>query len=315
MKGKIEMEILVGYTGFVGSNLNAYGDFQNVYNTKNINEAFGLKPDILIYAGLRAEKYIANKFPERDFDNIQGAIQNIKKINPKQLVLISTIDVYDKPNNVDENTEIKEENLAAYGKNRLYLEKWVQENINKYLILRLPGLYGINIKKNFIYDFITRIPKLLTVDKFHELTLRENQLMNFYHLNSNGFYECNELSILEKEKLLHILDKVNFSALNFTDSRACYQFYNLSHLYNDIQTALSAGIHKINLATEPVKISELYEYLTGQKFVNEISQFPANYNFKTHYASNFNCQVPYISDKATILSEIKCFVESMLKNV
>lgn len=140
---------LVGYTGFVGSNLNAYGDFQNVYNTKNINEAFGLKPDILIYAGLRAEKYIANKFPERDFDNIQGAIQNIKKINPKQLVLISTIDVYDKPNNVDENTEIKEENLAAYGKNRLYLEKWVQENINKYLILRLPGLYGINIKKKF----------------------------------------------------------------------------------------------------------------------------------------------------------------------
>lgn len=278
---------LVGYTGFVGSNLNAYGDFQYVYNTKNINEAFGLKPDILVYAGLRAEKYIANKFPERDFDNIQGAIENIKKISPKQLVLISTIDVYDRPNNVDETTEIKEENLAAYGKNRLYLEKWVQENINEYLILRLPGLYGINIKKNFIYDYIYKIPKLLNEKKYVELCKKNHDLRQYYLLNADGFYQVKMLNSEQKAALLHILDDLNFSALNFTDSRGIFQYYNLRYLAKDINIALNNKISKLNLSTEPISISELYFNLTGNEFKNEVAANPPYYNFKTIYSGFF----------------------------
>ena len=306
---------LVGYTGFVGSNLNAYGDFQNVYNTKNINEAFGLKPDILIYAGLRAEKYIANKFPERDFDNIQGAIQNIKKISPKQLVLISTIDVYDKPNNVDENTEIKEENLAAYGKNRLYLEKWVQENINKYLILRLPGLYGINIKKNFIYDYIYKIPKLLNEKKYFELCEKNHDLKQYYLLNDDGFYQVKMLNSEQKVALLHILDNLNFSALNFTDSRGIFQYYNLRYLAKDINIALNNKISKLNLSTEPISISELYFSLTGNEFKNEIAANPPFYNFKTIHDGFFGGENGYITNKRVVLSEIREFISAYSENI
>lgn len=306
---------LVGYTGFVGSNLNAYGDFQNVYNTKNINEAFGLKPDILIYAGLRAEKYIANKFPERDFDNIQGAIQNIKKIKPKQLVLISTIDVYDKPNNVDENTEIKEENLAAYGKNRLYLEKWVQENINKYLILRLPGLYGINIKKNFIYDYIYKIPKLLNEKKYFELCEKNHDLKQYYLLNDDGFYQVKMLNSEQKVALLHILDNLNFSALNFTDSRGIFQYYNLRYLAKDINIALNNKISKLNLSTEPISISELYFSLTGNEFKNEIAANPPFYNFKTIHDGFFGGENGYITNKRVVLSEIREFISAYSENI
>ena len=52
------MVVLVGYTGFVGSNIYAAaGDrIDAVYNSKNIEKAFGTNPDLLIYAGLRAEK-------------------------------------------------------------------------------------------------------------------------------------------------------------------------------------------------------------------------------------------------------------------
>ena len=46
---------LVGYTGFVGSNIYAAGSFDGAYNSKNIEEAYGTNPDLLIYAGLRAE--------------------------------------------------------------------------------------------------------------------------------------------------------------------------------------------------------------------------------------------------------------------
>lgn len=40
---------LVGYTGFVGSNIYAAGSFDGAYNSKNIEEAYGTNPDLLIY--------------------------------------------------------------------------------------------------------------------------------------------------------------------------------------------------------------------------------------------------------------------------
>ena len=116
------MKVLVGHTGFVGSNLLESTSFDFCFNSKNIIEAFGLNPDVLVYSGVRAEKFLANKEPEKDFEIILEAIENIKKINPKQVILISTVDVYPNPIAVDENTEIDLEVVQPYGKNRLYLE-------------------------------------------------------------------------------------------------------------------------------------------------------------------------------------------------
>ena len=148
------MNILVGYTGFVGSNIYEKGQFDAVFNSRNIEEAYGTCPDLLIYAGLRAEKYLANHAPDKDMELIVQAEEIISKIAPRKLVLISTIDVFKTPKNVDENTIIDTEDLHAYGYNRYQLECWVRENYADALIIRLPGLFGKNIKKNFIYDFI-----------------------------------------------------------------------------------------------------------------------------------------------------------------
>ena len=100
------MKALVGYTGFVGSNIYDAGDFDAFYNSKNIQEAYGTEPDLLIYAGLRAEKYLANNAPEKDMELIYQAEENITMIAPKKLVLISTIDVIKNPMGVDENSDI-----------------------------------------------------------------------------------------------------------------------------------------------------------------------------------------------------------------
>ena len=72
------MNALVGYTGFVGSNLYTAGHFDAVYNSKNIGEAYDTKPELLIYAGMRAEKYLANHVPEKDLELIVQA----EKISP-----------------------------------------------------------------------------------------------------------------------------------------------------------------------------------------------------------------------------------------
>lgn len=39
---------LVGYTGFVGSNLAEQFEFTLKFNTKNIAQAFGTTPDLLV---------------------------------------------------------------------------------------------------------------------------------------------------------------------------------------------------------------------------------------------------------------------------
>lgn len=304
------MVVLVGYTGFVGSNIYAAAEdkIDAVYNSKNIEDAYGTNPDLLIYAGLRAEKYLANSAPEKDMELILQAEENITQINPKRLVLISTIDVFKVPENVDENSEIDTENLHAYGYNRYQLELWVREKYPNALIIRLPGLFGKNIKKNFIYDFINVIPFMLKAEKFEELSERDPELNRYYELQENGFYKVH-VEDKDREMLKGKFKALGFSALNFTDSRSRYQFYNLARLWDDMHTALNAGITIWHPATEPVSAGEVYEYLTRESFENELGGTPANYDYRTINEALFSGKEGYIANREQMLLEIKKFVK------
>ena len=305
------MKALVGYTGFVGSNIReaAGSEIDALYNSINIEEAYGTKPDLLIYAGLRAEKYLANNAPEKDLDLIVEAERNIEKICPKKLVLISTIDIFKIPRGVDENSPVDTQNLHPYGYNRYLLEQWVREKYPDALIIRLPGLFGKNIKKNFIYDFIHVIPFMLKEETFEELVKRDGELRRFYSLQENGFYKVN-VSAADRPLLKEKFRNLGFSALNFTDSRSKYQFYNLSNLWKDINTALDSGITLWHPATEPISAGELYSYLTGENFVNELQGIPAEYDYKTRFGDVFGGQNGYIQTKEAVLREIGDFVKN-----
>ncbi len=305
------MVSLVGYTGFVGSNIyeGSKGKIENLYNSKNIEEAFGTEPDILIYAGLRAEKFLANNNPEKDMEQIKLAQNNISKIKPKKLVLISTIDVFRNPIGVDENSEIDTEGLHAYGYNRYTLEQCVRDEFYDSLIVRLPGLFGKNLKKNFIYDYINIIPFMLDSDKFLELTMHDAGIRKYYHLQDNGFYKL-DVKDEERELLKNKFRDIGFSALNFTDSRSVYQFYNLARLWDDIQIALENDIRLWHAATEPVSVTEIYESLTGKKFENVLGGTPAYYDYKTIHYDIFNGNHGYICDKETVMTQIKEFVQN-----
>lgn len=302
------MNALVGYTGFVGSNLYMSGAFDAVYNSRNIEVAYGTEPEILVYAGMRAEKYLANNAPEKDMELVRQAEANIAKIKPGKLILISTIDVFKIPGNVDENSVIDTEDLHAYGYNRYQLERWVREQYKDALIVRLPGLFGKNIKKNFIYDYIHVIPFMLKQEKFEELAEREAALREFYRIQENGFYKV-DVWDKDRKRLKDIFHRLGFSALHFTDSRSVYQFYDLTNLWKDIQTALETGIRLFHPATEPVSAGEVYEYLTGEKFVNKLNGEPANYNYKTIYDTVFGGSNGYIYTKEQVLAAIRAFVE------
>ena len=301
------MDILIGSTGFVGSNLIGQHKFYGLYNSKNISDAYKTNPDLCVYAGVRSEKYIANRDPEADMEAIENAIENIKRINHKRLVLVSTIDVFKSPCNYDENTPVDEIGLHAYGYNRYQLEKWCAGNISNLHILRLPGLFGKNLKKNFIYDLIHVLPTALNEAKFRELSEKENLLEKYYTKNENSFYSLIHVSEVERADLLAAFSRLEFTALNFTDSRAVYQFYNLAYLWEHIKVAIEEEIRLLHLAVEPVSAFELYSAVRGGDFTNIITDNPPYYDFKTINDNKLHGKDGYIHDKRRVIHEIKEF--------
>lgn len=300
------MKILVGNTGFVGSNLSQSGEFDIMVNSKNVTDAFGKKPEMLFFAGVRAEKYIANSNPAADEKHICEAMENIKRISPRSVVLISTVDVYKHPVEVTETSEIKAEFLSAYGLNRYRLECFVRENFTDHLIVRLPGLYGNNLKKNFIFDMIHFIPSALTDIKIAELD--SDFILKFYRKQLNGFYVLRDINIEERKQLTSYFMSVNFSALCFTDSRAKFQFYNLSHLKKHIDIAKNKGINLLNIVTEPCRADEIYRSVFNEEFNNELKGAPPEYNIKSIHAGEFGGDGYYIFSKKTVIDDISQYV-------
>lgn len=307
------MNAIVGYTGFVGSNLYTPERFQAAYNSKNIQEAYGTRPDLLVYSGVRAEKFLANSDPEKDRENIEQAEKNIQIIHPQKLVLISTIDVFRIPIGVDETSPIETENLHPYGTNRYLLEQWVRNNYPDALIVRLPALFGKNLKKNFIYDYIHLIPSMLKEEKYTELAEKNPRIKKYYKDQGNGFRKA--IIPNEKEKqneIKKIFTDLGFSALNFTDSRSKYQFYNLARLWDDIRTALNNNLTLLHPATEPIRAGDLYRFLTGREYENELPGKPAEYDYRTCHAKLFGKDGSYLCTKDEVMQEIREFVNGSM---
>ena len=300
---------IVGYTGFVGSNLCLSHRFDHCYNSRNIEEAYGTKPDVLIYAGVTGTKYIANKFPEKDLQMIESAIGNIQNIAPKKLVLISTIDVFVKPENLNEDDAPTSEADFIYGYHRRKLEEWVIHNIVDYLIVRLPGIYGANLKKNYIYDLINPIPQALNYSLYQTFADKEEVIKTAYVEAEDGFYHPTNMQDIKEYDLVETFKRIGFSALNFTDTRGLFQYFNLKYLWQQIEIALKNDLKILNIATEPFTISELYSYVTGQNMVNECANDIPYYNYKTKYAALFNGSNGYINTKEQVMQDIKKFIE------
>lgn len=145
---------LIGYSGFVGSTLNVALSPSHLYRSTNIEEMRGDSFDHVICAGVQAMKWWANLHPEEDMAGIQKLLNVLAEVNAEKFTLISTIDVYQNPRSVDENSPIEKNGHHAYGLHRLLVEERIREQFANVCILRLPGLFGPGLKKNVIYDMM-----------------------------------------------------------------------------------------------------------------------------------------------------------------
>ena len=146
-------DALIGYTGFVGSTLLRHRDFDARFNSKNIEQIAGQTFDLVVCAGAPAEKWKANRDPDTDRAAIDRLCAALDGVRARRFVLISTVDVYPEPRDVDESTEIDRAAGHAYGRHRLLLEDVVRARFDA-CVVRLPALFGHGLKKNALYDLL-----------------------------------------------------------------------------------------------------------------------------------------------------------------
>jgi hypothetical protein len=153
---------LIGYTGFVGSNLKSYHNFDYLFNSSNIERIKGRKFTTVVCAAPSAEKWKINQDPEKDLKVISDLFTLTKTVRCEKFILISTIDVLT-------STE-----PVSYGGNRLAFENMILDHFQeKATIIRLPGLFGPSLKKNIVYDLKNSVTDFVKLDsKFQWLHIK-----------------------------------------------------------------------------------------------------------------------------------------------
>jgi sugar phosphate isomerase/epimerase len=256
---------IVGYTGFVGLNLQQFYYFDKFYNSKNFNEASNKHFNTLFFCGIPAVKWYANKNPDEDTETIENIKKILNTITCDKFILISTIDVYENTCNefktMNEDYICDYNNNHTYGKNRYLFENYIINKFNNYHIIRLPALFGKGLKKNIIYDLIN-----------------DNQINN---IPINSYFQWYNLDRLKKD--IDIIIKNNIKICNLvTEPISTLQIINLfDKIYNTNYSFTieylnnNANIIKYNIFTKHhILFNNDNNYITDEENVlNDIGKF------------------------------------------
>ena len=253
------MNILIGDTGLVGTTLKESITFDLTFNSKNINTIndYDTENSVVYLSCLPATKWLVNKNIKGDIDNINYIIGLLSNIHFKQIILISTIDVYtDTSKLCNENDPIVVKNLS-YGVNRYLFELLVKNMLtfDDLKIFRLPALFNKHIKKNVIFDLING--------------------NNISDINTNSSYQWYNLDKLNEDINYYITTYPNESVFNlFTEPIDTQEIVNLFPHYVDSVVHLQNKV-EYNYLTKfsPTGyIKESYNTLNDiEKFINETS--------------------------------------------
>jgi sugar phosphate isomerase/epimerase len=233
------MNVIVGYSGFVGSNLLQFYKFDHFYNSSNFHEAINGEYDTIFFCGVPALKWYANKNPEEDFEVIKKITSILETIKVKKIILISTIDVYEYTDSQQtEDYDCDFINNHTYGRNRYLFECFIKEKFVNHYIIRLPALFGKGLKKNVIYDLINnnQIGNIEKYTKFqwYDLDWLKNDIDIVI---KNNIRVCNLFT--EPLDTIDILELFNYPHNVYkTQSKLCY---NIKTKYSELFASNTKG--------------------------------------------------------------------------
>jgi nucleoside-diphosphate-sugar epimerase len=246
---KLYEKAIIGSTGFVGSNLIKNIDFDFKFNSKNINQIVENNYKTIICSAPSATKWMINKYPEEDIDNINKIFNLLKNTYFEKIILLSSIDVYgyDINKRHDEYSLIDIVNNHNYGINRLYFENLLLNNFDDVKIVRLPGLFGDGLKKNILFDLKNKNLKYLNEN------INRNSSFQWYPINNL----CKDLYKLNENKITNIV----------TDEIFNYEIEEMLgiKIFNedsDIVNYKITSVFKDNMLEKNFILNEIKNYLT-----------------------------------------------------
>jgi hypothetical protein len=150
------MRALIGHTGFIGRNLARQRTWDVCFNRQDIDAIRGRSFELVVCAGLPSNRSLANGNPGGDRSNMMSLANALAEARAERFVLVSTIDVYPVPVRVDESTVIEPAHGRAYGEHRLEFERMIAARFAASHVLRLPEIFGPDMRRNVLDDLIRR---------------------------------------------------------------------------------------------------------------------------------------------------------------
>jgi nucleoside-diphosphate-sugar epimerase len=256
------MKALIGYTGFIGSNLKKKIRFQKLYNSINISKIRKHSFQEVYCAAPHGIKFWANRNPEKDKKIILKLIKNLRDVKCKKFIHISTLDVYPKKKSqLNENFNIYKSKTNYYGENRKLLEKFIINHFKDYLIIRLPALFASNLKKNALFDLLNN----------KEIRANKNSIFQWCNVEDLA----KNINFLKKKKI-KIVNLVSEpislkSIIKFLGQRNLLKFPKLKFV--------KSKILKYNLFTSHGLFFKKKNYLFSKKeILEQIYDFAVKYN-------------------------------------
>jgi len=251
-------DALIGYTGFVGSHLLRQHEFAETYRSTNIESIIGESFDRIVCSGMPAAKWIANRDPVADRAVLDRLLGCLKQAHAKQVVVISTVDVYPQTEGADETTPLIPEQQQPYGHHRYLLECGVREHFPNVAVIRLPALFGAGLKKNAIYDL-----------------LNNNETHKIHALGSFQFYNLEHLGADLECVLTAGLELVNFAVPPLTIQEIAREAFGIDFTNDpgtpparyDVRSVHASALwgHPHYLATREEVLAEMKQFVEAER--------------------------------------------------
>ena len=107
-----------------------------------------------------------------------------------------------------------------------------------------------------------------------------------------------------------IFDLLHDNCLESINPESSFQFYNVSHLWADLLRMEEHKLSLVNFVTEPIRMGEIVSIMFPGKLVGSALAPHAAYDIRTLHSEVMRGADGYLSNKATVLNELKQFVQS-----
>lgn len=151
------------------------------------------------------------------------------------------------------------------------------------------------------------------------------------HLQPNHAYGANRLyfeeALLDRFEVVMIVrlsgvfgpglkknvlyDLLHDNCLDTINPDSSFQYYNVSHLWRDLEQLDRTGIRLINFVTEPIRTRDIIDRYFPGKLVGQRQASEVHYDVRTLYSEKFGRPPRYLGEAAQVMADLGDFVDSV----